>query len=269
MESTIQRFPRLQPSGVNAATISKLAWTTPSLHVRIKKKKRSLTKFIFNIPMSPEFRKCCPELHELITGPQIRMFEIALEKGYERSRSNKRPLQQEIASRLRKAFNVGVRAWLREMWKFNRPYAYRIAIELSKFEKLAAIRPGPNADVGLAIWAFKTKCLIKRELTDLRQSLKGEARSIKNSELERVLINRMPDNHFRTALKHLLRKETGFNALSFFVQGGHASQSTPNRLAEELVGKVIKRRRHYNAKISLPKYLRTGHTELALIQQQA
>lgn len=179
----IKRFPRLVDGG-EAAAIEMLSRVVPQFEVRLKKTDGgAATELVFVVPVPNELRESYPALFGQICGSRATDWESAIADGFRTTEYNRKPLSKFISPQLRRAFNKGVRIWLEKSRASKNQDIRPLELELSDFEKLAKMKPGPQTDSRAALWAAKRLDALVKGIKEIRQRCRNRS-SVGTQELK-------------------------------------------------------------------------------------
>jgi hypothetical protein len=203
----IKRFPRLVDGGM-AAAIEILSRVVPQFEVRLNKMGgTAATELVFVIPVPNELRESYSALFSQICGSRTKDWENAIADGFRNTEYNRKALSEFITPQLRRAFAEGVRIWLEKSRTVSNPGIGPLEEELSNFDKLTKMKPGPQADPRAAVWAVKRLTELRAGIKEIRRRCKDRS-SIGTEALKQEINNLCSYETYRTALEQVTSKGT-------------------------------------------------------------
>lgn len=204
MTDEIKRFPRFL-EGAQGAALTHMFWTEPEPpHIKVANDGTSIN-FVFKVCIREEalhgpFR----EYWSFFLAPPTHRLEKALQEGYDRTVSGKKPVHRHISNFLRRACVKAFQCWLESSWELAGDKQKKEG-QLKVFEQQARIKPGRQPDPSKAIEAArlfrKYHQLIKTIRARLR--MKKNVHSITGRDLAMEIGETIPPETIRAALRKI------------------------------------------------------------------
>jgi hypothetical protein len=165
-----RRFPRLL-EGIQGAALARLFWTEPEKSIRIAKDGTSIN-FVFKVRIRKEVvDEPFQTYSSFFLASPAHLFEKALQEGYDRTVSGKKPVHRHISTFLRRACLNAFQTWLENSWEIN-GYQHRKEGELKTFKEQAKIQPGPQPNSADAVKVIRLYEKYFKLVRDARNKLK-------------------------------------------------------------------------------------------------